>query len=227
MKSATKARPISAVIVAAGMSSRMGSFKPLLPLGNSTIIGTLVQSCLDAGALDVVVVAGNRADELERHLLELHATVQENPVMGMGKGQPGEKQSVPARVVLNPDYATSDMAASVRIGFEALNPECEQVLFSPVDVPLWLPSTAKILLDSKSKIAVPVFRGTKGHPLMLDASIIGALLGNLGDGGLRNAIRQIGESIEEVEVNDEGCIYDADTPDQYRHLLDIYDRRAK
>lgn len=59
---------IRAVIPAAGISSRMGNFKPLLLLHGRTLIETSVSSLLKGGAETVTVVTGYRADEIERNL---------------------------------------------------------------------------------------------------------------------------------------------------------------
>ena len=56
-----------AIIVAAGCSSRMGSFKPLLPLGTNTIIRRVVR-LIDTVADEIVVVTGYRGEDLECHL---------------------------------------------------------------------------------------------------------------------------------------------------------------
>ncbi|MGI6218052.1 MAG: nucleotidyltransferase family protein [Coriobacteriales bacterium] len=193
---------VAAVIVAAGRSSRMGDFKPMLPLGKSTIVRVLIESCIDSGAETIVLVTGRDAEKLEEHVADY-----------------------PVKCVRNPHYETTPMSQSVRIGLEALPNDCERVLFSPVDVPLWLPSTARKLLASDSSIAVPTCNGRRGHPLMLDASIIPDLLDNLEPGGLKAALEKVGVPIDFIDVEDEGCLYDADTPEQYERLLDLEKKR--
>lgn len=194
---------VTAIITAAGLSSRMGSFKPLLPLGPTSIVRTLIGNFTDAGVDDIVMVTGNRADELEAHVADL-----------------------PVRCVRNPEFATTQMAASVRIGFESVGPSCDRILLCPVDVPLWLPSTAARLLAAKAPIALPIHGGREGHPLMLEASLLPALLETLDEQGLRAALEASGELIARIPVDDEGAVQDADTPEDYERLLAILASRG-
>lgn len=196
-------KPVTAIITAAGLSSRMGSFKPLLPLGDTTIARMLVRCFAEAGADDIVMVTGNRADELEAHVAGL-----------------------PVRCVRNPEFATTQMAASVRIGFEAVDPLCERILLCPVDMPLWLPSTAERLLRCNAPIAIPIHASREGHPLMLEASLVPALLETLDEQGLRAALEASGELIARIPVDDEGAVQDADTPEDYERLKAIYAART-
>lgn len=59
---------IGAVIVAAGMSSRMGDFKPMLSIGSQSIARRIVSTLRQAGAEEIVMITGHNADALERHL---------------------------------------------------------------------------------------------------------------------------------------------------------------
>ncbi|NCC69936.1 MAG: glycosyl transferase, partial [Clostridia bacterium] len=59
---------ICAVIVAAGMSSRMGEFKPMLNIGSISVAQRIVATLRQAGISKIVVVTGHNADTLERHL---------------------------------------------------------------------------------------------------------------------------------------------------------------
>ena len=95
---------ISALIVAAGLSRRMGSFKPLLPLGNATVIENTVAGALAGGAECAVVVTGYRGGEVETVLYHRFGDT--------------------VRCVRNPDFAATDMLRSVQLGAAALR-SCE------------------------------------------------------------------------------------------------------
>ena len=69
-----KKKKIAGIVPCAGLSRRMGAFKPLLPFGNGTIIRGTVKSLLDAGVSKVIVVAGYRADEIEEELASMSGT---------------------------------------------------------------------------------------------------------------------------------------------------------
>ena len=83
----------SAVVAAAGLSSRMKAFKPLLPLADGTVIGAVITTLKRAGVDDIVVVTGYKADEMAVHL---------------------EKHEV--RIVENKLYAESEMFDSIKLG---------------------------------------------------------------------------------------------------------------
>ena len=113
---------IGAVITAAGMSSRMGEFKPMLSIGTISIAQRVTATLRQAGAEKMVMVTGNNAEELERHLSK-------------------------SRVIFlrNENYASTQMFDSAKIGLEYLRGKCDVVLFTPVGIafgmvslPAWL-----------------------------------------------------------------------------------------
>ena len=116
---------IGAVIVAAGMSSRMGDFKPMLSIGEISVAQRVVATLRQAGAERVVVVTGYNADELERHLARSGAVF-----------------------VRNENYRTTEMFDSALIGLKYMSGKCGRILFTPVDVPLFTAATVRRLLDS-------------------------------------------------------------------------------
>ncbi|HLZ18614.1 MAG TPA: NTP transferase domain-containing protein, partial [Smithellaceae bacterium] len=69
----TNNKKIAAVIVAAGFSSRIGSFKPLLPMGSSTIIETAINTFRSIGVGNIVVITGYNAEVLEAHIAHTDA----------------------------------------------------------------------------------------------------------------------------------------------------------
>lgn len=191
---------IGAVITAAGMSSRMGEFKPLLKIGSMSMAGRIAATFRQAGAETVVMVTGYRADELESHL--------------SGSG---------IVFLRNPDYERTHMFDSAKIGLAYLSDKCDVILFTPVDIPLFTDATVRTLLESGEKLACPVFGGQTGHPLLMSADVAKRILSDSGEDGLRGAITRCGVDMVEIAVNDEGILYDADTPQEYRKLLTYFD----
>lgn len=187
---------ISAVIVAAGLSSRMGRFKPLLPFGAASIARRCADNFQKAGADEIIVVTGYQAAALEAHLAD----------GGL-------------RFVHNPDYAQTDMFRSVCLGLSALSAEATRVLLTPVDVPAVRPETVRLLLRQRGEIVRPVFCGEAGHPLLIDRSVVPRILSYRGAMGLRGAIELCGAAVSDVPVSDGGILLDADTPEDYRRLL--------
>ena len=185
-----------AVIVAAGMSSRMGDFKPMLNIGSISIAQRVIATFRQAGVDKIVMVTGYNALALERHLA--------------GNG---------IVFLRNENYAHTHMFDSAKIGLDYIKDKCGRVLFTPVDIPLFTAATVTRLLESGQELACPVCGGETGHPILLDASLIPALLADSGEGGLKGAIARCGVPIAEIPVEDPGVLHDADTPEDYRSLL--------
>jgi len=185
---------IGAVIPAAGLSSRMGSFKPLLPFDSGTVIESTVQKAL-AHADSVVTVLGKRADEL-RDILT---------------------QRFDDRLIIteNPDYASTDMFRSLQIGLRSLA-DCDAFFIIPADMPMISGSVFDTLTSSYSgtdEVLIPVFGGRRGHPPLISSELIPDILAYGGEGGLRGFFD--GCKVREIPVDDTGALTDLDTPEDY------------
>lgn len=189
----------AAVIAAAGMSSRMGDFKPMLNIGSVSIARRVVAAFRQAGVDRIVMVTGHNAAALERHL--------------SGDG---------IVFLRNASYETTHMFDSACIGLEYIRDKCDRVLFTPVDIPLFTAATVRALLSSEAELACPVCEGERGHPLLIAASLIDRLLNDSGEEGLRGALKRSGVAMTEVAVPDRGVLYDADTPEDYQALLQYH-----
>lgn len=187
---------IGAVIVAAGMSSRMGDFKPMLNIGSISIAQRIVATFHQAGVTKIVVVTGYNAQLLERHLAN-------NGLV----------------FLRNENYASTQMFDSAKIGLSWLKDKCDRILFTPVDIPLFTAMTVTSLIESGAELACPVCEGRTGHPLLISASLAERLLEDGGEGGMQGAISRCGTEMTLVPVEDPGVLHDADTPDDYKALL--------
>ena len=185
-----------ALIVAAGMSSRMGDFKPMLNIGSISIAQRVVATFQQAGIDRIVMVTGYNATALERHLA--------------GNG---------IVFLRNEHYETTQMFDSARIGLSYLRDKCDRVIFTPVDIPLFTAATVQALLDSSAKLACPVCGGVSGHPTLIASELIDRILADDGRGGLRGALERCGVEMSRIPVEDRGILHDADTPEDYRALL--------
>lgn len=195
---------VAAVIPAAGLSSRMGAFKPLLSLGDKSMAQRVVEALREGGAEHIVVVTGHNAAALESHL------------SGLG-----------VSFVHNPDYADTSMFHSVRLGLMSLDPSWEGAFVTPVDVPLFAGKTVSILLEARAPLAIPQYRGRSGHPVFLSRHIIDRILMDDGEGGLRGAIQRCGIEASLISVEDEGILPDADTPEAYLRMKESLTKELK
>lgn len=199
------------IIVAAGLSSRMGEFKPLLPFRGSTIIENAINTMKQAGIATIVVVIGYNKEVMELAL---------------------EGSNV--ITVYNPNYATSDMMTSIKLGIECIIriqntdendlPPIEGVFILPGDMPAVSPATlVKIHIemeDSKVKIIFPTVQGRKKHPPLIRVELLREIYNYQGDMGLRGALERYEMDTAYLEVDDYGCTIDTDTPQDYKRLLE-------
>jgi CTP:molybdopterin cytidylyltransferase MocA len=208
-----KDRELGALVPAAGFSSRMGAFKPLLDLGGKALIVRTVESLFRGGVLSVTVVLGFRGDELEAVLREEFG---------------GEEGGL--RFAWNRDFANSDMLASIKAGLEAVE---GPFFLLPADMPALRGETLQDLAafaraegerrgrDSQERLLVtfPVGEGgRRGHPPLIEAPGIPLIRGWRGGGGLRGLWETLGEGIALFPTADGGCFMDADTPADYGRL---------
>ena len=190
---------VAGLIVAAGLSSRMKDFKPMMQIGNQTIIKRVILTLKEAGATPIVVITGFKADELEESLKDIDVIC-----------------------LRNNKYATTQMFDSVKIGLEYLEDRCDTVLFTPGDIPLFSLESVRQLLESGEKLAKPVCNGKGGHPLLIDSSFIDSILACNKDGGLKAALQELDLSVKKIEVRDKGVLLDADTKQDFENLVSFY-----
>ncbi|MDD6887972.1 MAG: nucleotidyltransferase family protein [bacterium] len=190
------------LIAAAGLSERMGAFKPLLPIGGKPMIEHTVQTFFDAGIEDVWVVVGKNGDALVRALSHL-----------------------PVRFVPNCAYATSDMLLSIQIGLADLASvsDAEAVFLLPADMPMvpytLLPRLIRRMEQTGASLVFPSRDMRRLHPPLLHRSCFATVEGYAGEGGLRGAFASLAGRIAYVLTDDEGCEIDVDTPADYQRML--------
>ena len=198
---------LGGLILAAGLSSRMGDFKPLMPLRGKTLIENTVDSVFAGGAAAVTVVVGYRGEELSALLSARY----------------GER----VRIVWNPDYAGTDMLRSIQIGCQAL-PPCDGFFLLPGDMPAVRQETFRRLAAAWSPevpgVVFPTLDGYRKHPPLIDSRLVPELLAYDGGGGLRELWRRHEEWIRTVPVDDEGVWVDLDTQTDYRACREKFER---
>ncbi|NOW03533.1 nucleotidyltransferase family protein [Clostridium beijerinckii] len=197
------------IIVAAGLSSRMKAFKPLLKLKEKTIIEYSIDSMLNAGVNQIVVVLGFNAEEVENLLRNKYDCSQ-------------------LTFIYNEKYAETDMLASVKLGVLALD-NCDAFYLLPGDMPAIKTMTFLMVKDSISRtgamVAFPTINGQRKHPPLISWKCIDFIINFHGDGGLRELWNQLEDQIVTVHVEDFGCTIDADTKEDYNRLVHYMDEK--
>ena len=194
------------LISVAGLSSRMGAFKPLLDLSGKPLICRTIESLLRGGVQQVTVVTGRNRDAIAR-------VVQKYPQV---------------RLVYNADYAATAMFDSIKLGLQQMH-DMDAVVFLPADVPAVRPETVRVLLQQwekqKPDVLLPVYQGQPWHPPVISARLLPQLLQYNGTGGLKGALKVLGTSREHMLVPDKGCTMDADYVEDYQRLCQYWPLR--
>ena len=198
---------LAAIVPAAGCSSRMAAFKPLLPLGHSTVIETVISTFLQAGISDITVVLGHRADDLKSVLERLDV-----------------------RWVLNDRY-NEGMFSSILTGLRSMRHDVKGVFLLPVDMPLIMSLTIKKITmaynRSGSHIYYPRYLKQRGHPPLIPSDLFPEILDWKGLGGLQSVLKCHEARACDVEVQDMGILMDIDTPEDYSETFRVYEQRQE
>ncbi len=190
---------VGAVILAAGLSTRMGDFKPLLSIGPRTLLGHAINLFQICGIADIVVVKGHKSQALQQELDRYHCPS-----------------------VLNEQFADG-MFSSVRTGLKVLDPANKAFFLLPVDIPLVQPSTVLTLLTAMNQapsalVFYPVYRSRRGHPPLIRFDLAAEILSFDDQGGLQALLKKHHRHARNVLVNDPFILLDADTPDDLAFL---------
>ena len=185
-----------AVITASGIPSGMPDFDPTVTIGDTSIIKKMIITLQNAGVEPITIVTGHNAQSIEKHLSKMGVVF-----------------------LRNDDYLNNDMFHSVQIGIDYLKSECSRIFVMPVDVPLFTSSSLLALMEGNGTAICPVFDGKPGHPILLDSELYETILNYKGKDGLRGAVRSRGQELEYVCVNDEGILFELDTPEDMEQMV--------
>ena len=188
---------ISALILAAGESRRMGQPKMLLPWGSVTIIEHVVSIFLKAGIADVVVVTGGAAEQVERAL-----------------------EKLPVRVIFNRNYAAGEMLSSLQAGLKDMPEGAQAALIALGDQPQVREETVRALCDAfremSAGLIVPSFRMKRGHPWLLARPLWAGILALEPPQSPRDFLNAHASKIRYVSLESSTILADLDTPEDYR-----------
>lgn len=190
------------VVVAAGLSSRMKDFKPLMKIGKSTIIEKTINNYISAGVHELVAVTGYRGDDIRESLCGY-----------------GDK----IRFVSNSDYERNHMFDSVCLGLQEIKEKVDFIFISPGDSPFvqqfTLNKMMNVIKGSEYKIIQPSYEGKNGHPLLISSEFADTILEHDGRNGLQGVIFPASPGYMNLSFADPGIVLDADTLEDYEVLL--------
>ncbi len=196
---------IAAVVLAAGYSSRMGDFKPLMKLDGITVIESAVRGLQGAGISDIMVVVGYRATEVIEILDKLDAGY-----------------------ILNEDF-DQGMFSSVLKGVDAIASFSSGFLLLPGDIPAVKEMTVEAITAAACMgnpgIIYPSFLGKRGHPTYVSSRYFKEILNSDVTYNLREILRRHENDSIDLEVTDQGVLMDMDTPEDFREMVKYYIRR--
>jgi molybdenum cofactor cytidylyltransferase len=203
---------VSAIVLAAGMSTRMGQNKLLLNFRDKPLIVHAVDTLLASEIDEVIVVLGHEAEKVRDQL--------ERSIGLANKAAPGK----PVRLVQNSDYQNG-LSTSVRTGVEAVSRQANGIMIYLADQPLLEPEDLNRIVagfaaakEINKSIVVPFFRGERGNPVILEASLRVAILGIVGDVGCKGVIKRYPEKVYVIEMDNDHVVRDVDDIQAYEGL---------
>jgi molybdenum cofactor cytidylyltransferase len=190
---------ISAVILAAGESKRMGQPKMLLPWGESSVLARVISVFRQAGIEDLLVVTGGAREQVEE--------------LASGLG---------ARTVFNEAFQRGEMLSSIQCGLGVLLQEKEKAaaLIGLGDQPQVQAGSVRrvceVFLETESSLVVPSYRMRRGHPWLVARPLWEAMLKVKPPASPRDFLNAHAGEICYVNVDDPTILADLDTPEEYR-----------
>lgn len=191
---------VTAVILSAGESSRMGEPKALLPVEGQTFIERIIRALAQAQIRDIVVILGHHAREISPKLSQL-----------------------PVRIVINEEYKKGQLS-SLQAAIRSLQGEdCDGILVHLVDHPFVNPDLVEEMVtrfyESKSLIVVPTCKGRRGHPVIFSSKLFPELLAAPLETGAKQVVHAHRAETLEIETSEEGVVIDIDTPGEYKEYV--------
>jgi molybdenum cofactor cytidylyltransferase len=201
---------VTGIVLTAGLSSRMGSPKALLPLGGQPSLNRILQEILDSGLDQVILVIGAHRNRIRQALGEF------------GNG-------IEWTLVYNPAYRLG-LSTSIKKGLTRVSPESAGMMFLMGDQPLLKASVInrliKIFLRAPDRIIVPTYGGRPGNPVIFPYSLVPELRELAGDTGGREIIRNHPDRVHLVPIRPSRIGWDMDTPEDYQKVKETLNEKG-
>lgn len=188
-----RAQRIAAVVLAAGLSSRMGSNKLLAPWNGVPLLRRTVAAALASQAGPVLVVTGHEADRVAQALSGLDV-----------------------QFVHNPDFAQG-LSTSLRAGIAAVPDDCDGAMVLLGDMPEIGASLLDRMIAAFSPadgraICVACAHGKRGNPVLWARRYFAEIETVTGDAGAKHLIGEHEDEVCEIDAGDDAFL-DVDTPE--------------
>lgn len=188
---------ISAIILAAGESKRMGQPKMGLPWGKTTVLGQVISTFQTAGIEDIVVVLGGARERVEEIVKQYGA-----------------------RSIFNADFANGEMLPSLQRGIEAQSSQTQAMLIGLGDQPQIQEGTVRLVCETfttmQSKVVAPSYQMRRGHPWLVKRSLWNELLEMRPPQSPRDFLNRYAKEIQYIQVQTSTILADLDTMEEYR-----------
>ena len=190
------ANNVSAILTAAGESTRMGTPKSILPWGKIPLIEFQINCLVESGVSEVIVVLGHEANNIIQYI-----------------------DCDKAQYVINPDYRLGK-ATSIKKGLSRIDPHADAILLLAVDQPRTTCIISEVIqshIEENALITSPRFHGRGGHPLIFSGSLRNSLE-NISDTtqGIRNVFKAHRHAVNEVELTNSLICLDLNTLSDYK-----------
>ena len=194
---------ISAIILAAGESRRMGEPKMLLKWGNATILEHVISVFANAGIEDILVVTGSVREQIEQI------------VSAAG-------EIYPVRSVYNKDFSDGEMLSSLQCGLQDLTGKgFGAAMIGLGDQPQVQAGTVQLIRDAfvlaGKPIVVPSYQMRRGHPWLVANKFWPELLSMNPLQTPRNFLSTHSAQIHYVNIDNPSVLVDVDTPQDYQN----------
>ena len=190
---------IAAIVLAAGLSTRMGRPKLTLPVAEKTVLERVLDAFRSSKVDEIVVVLGANAAQIRK-------------IVRFGN----------ERIVVNPDYRRG-MSGSLKAGLGLVEKQADAVIIALGDQPFLAPRTIDGIVDeylaSGAPLVVPVYQGQRGNPVLFDRSLFAQIMRIEGDRGAKSVVNGNEAGLRELRVEDRGTLMDIDTPSDYRKVV--------
>jgi len=187
---------VTALVLAAGQSRRMGQMKLALPWNDTSVLGQTLRHLKLSSVHDILVVTGHEASAI---------------------GDIAQVEGVPA--IHNPEYANGEMLSSLQAAVRSLKPRVSAVLVMLADQPMVEPWIVDRILEAywrgEGELVAPAYKGQRGNPVLIGPTYFDELLGLPAGSAPRVLLGRHPDEICHVAVDSDAILRDLDRPEEY------------